>query len=323
MTRASDEFLNALASLRKAAGAVEGGTQQAAAQILDQLARLAGAEGQSLKGGVEGLSFAEALGRARKLAERELSGNAFYSAVNKLDALAALAKATPAAADAIAEPAPPAAPEEPTKAFDPSIEGVLQGASFDEISAAAKARVGEVAASLGIEVVDRHHEPAPQQRNVEAPPVEAAELEKRSSEPCAMPEVLPLNVEPVSSAAVEAISVREVVEAAHDIGTPAMVAEPLPEAPAEIHSAPPEPIVVAAPPPAPEPVVEAPAPQPNPAVSSKPEPAPALAKEAPAAKRDAAPLKKESKPKQEPTPPKTQQKTLFGLWLDILFGRRK
>ncbi|MFZ1107589.1 MAG: hypothetical protein WAN43_04485 [Rhodomicrobium sp.] len=376
MTRASDDFLKALAGLRQAAAALEGGAREAAAKSIDDLARLAGAEGETLEGGAEGLSFGAALGEARRLAERDLSGNAFYAAVNKLDALASLANAAPLphipapsanepapeaaepAPQANLEPAPEAAPEsavaEDRSAWAPSagIEGAPQGGSFDEIAAASKARVEEVAASLGVEVHHQHHDAPPLPLYPSEPPA-AAELEKRSSEPCAMPEVLPLEAEAAPPVAVEAISARDIVEAAHDIGMPAIAAEPLPEAPAEIEAAhqpepvapapafepaprpEPEPVGEAAPEPAPiaaeavlepapEPVVEAPAPEPaprpEPAVAYTPEPAPALAKEAPpAAKREAAPPKKEPKPKEE----KPQQKTLFGLWLDMVFGRRK
>jgi hypothetical protein len=380
MTRASDEFLKALGGLRRAANNLGG----AAAKSIGDLARIAGAEGDALEGGAEGLTFEAALAETRRLAERELSGNAFYAAMNKLEAMASLASAAPqqaapapVAPEAHIEPEPSAAPE-----ILPVQTVALQGASFDELASASKARVEAAATSFGI--AHHHHDTPPPHRRVEETPAPAAELEKRSSEPCSMPEI-----EPIASAAVEAVSVREVVEAAHDIGTPAMAAALLPEASAAIEAAPqpetvvetpapeptptPEPAVAFTPEPEPappakealpaEPVAEAqapepapkpdpvvafqpepeavttpakeaapakpraeepaPAPKPEPAVAftPKPEPAAAPAKEAPpAAKRDAASPKKEPKPKAEP---KTQQKTLFGLWLDMLFGRRK
>ena len=134
------------------------------------------------------------------------------------------------------EPASAALPE--AQAAEAGVQAVLPGLSFDEVAAASKARVEEVAASLGIEVVHGHH--APPLHYTEAAPAEV-ELEKRSSEPCSMPEVLPLDIEPVSSSAsaipepplpreaTDVASVRDVVEAAHDLGSPAEAAVHIPD----------------------------------------------------------------------------------------------
>jgi hypothetical protein len=366
MTQASDDFMKALAGLKQAASTgLEGAAQQTAAELIDDLARLAGIDGGYASAGASSASFGAGLAEVRRLIGRELSGNAFYAASIKLDSLAGLplnaapagvqetaTEAAPADAQDIASEAAPHVEPAPAVPADASIEDVPQGPSFDELNAAAKARVDEVAASLGIVTFHQHHDAPHLPQQVEEAPVAAAELERRSSEPCAMPEVLP--IEPVAQAvSVEPASVREVVEAAHDIGAPALAA--LPEALAAVEAAPaapepapataievdaaPEPAAAIAPEPEPAPAPAAeiqpapkpepevataaaveirPAPAPEPAAAPKPEtvrPKPEAA--APAAKR-AEPLKKESKPKDE-----TKQKTFFGLWLDTIFGRKK
>ncbi len=355
MTRASDDFLKALAGLRQAAGAsLQGAAQQTGAQLIDDLARLAGFDGDYGIAGAGGASFGAALAEVRRLAERELSGNAFYAASNKLDALAGLpVSPAPAGIENVAqeaaafpEPHAEAGPENipqeapPAPAPDASIEGLPQGASFDEIAAAAKVRVDEVATSLGIEIAHQHHDAPHLHHHVEETPVAAAELEKRSSEPCAMPEVLP--IEPLAqapAAPIEAASVREVVEAAHEIGTPALAAEPLPE-PFAAPEVPPQPAPAPEPapaaaidiPPAPEPAPAAaidvkparhPEPAPAPEPAPKPQPSPAAAAPKPEAAAPAPAARREAAPKKEPKPKDNQQKTFFSMWLDMVFGRRK
>ncbi len=327
MTQASDEFLKALAALRRAADSeVTGAAHKAAAQLIDELTRLAGG-GEYAGAGAEEVSFGAALADVRRLAERELSGNAFYLASNRLDALASLPlshASEPAApapeVDAAPASAAPPEPETsqaqaPARVADATIESALQGASFDELAAASKARVDEVAASLGVELAHRHHDTPDLHRHVEETPHEETAPEKRSSEPCSMPEVVPLAVDAESAPAeapVEVASVREVVEAAHEIGAPAIEAAPLPEAPAEIEVTPhpaaaPEP--VAAPEPAPAAATEPPAPEPE----HVPEPAPAaiatelpspelehVPEHAPAAVATQAPAPEQQAPKPEP-----------------------
>ncbi len=82
MTRASDEFLKALAGLRKAADSdFEGEAHLAAARAIDELSQLAGWEETAISARArKGPSFGAALAEVRRLAERELSGNAFYLA---------------------------------------------------------------------------------------------------------------------------------------------------------------------------------------------------------------------------------------------------
>ncbi len=162
---------------------------------------------------------------------------------------------------------------------------------------------------------------------------EALELEKRSSEPCSMPEIEPLAEEvapppvpspeaPADVGVIEAASAREVAEATHDFGIPAAVAEPVPdyaapheepapqaEAPVEVK---PEPAAAAEP--APEP---APAPAPS-VVVTKAEPR----RSAP--QPDAPPVTAVKKTDAAPKEPKKEpEKTFFSIWLDMVFGRKK
>jgi hypothetical protein len=320
MTRASDDLVTALAALRRAANRDLGEDHKGAAQAIDELAQLAGWDNETavIDEGAATPSLKAALTDVRKLAERELAGNAYYLASVRLDALGRLPARPSAPAEEPAPQATAAPAETPIVSVpDATSEGTL-GANFDEISAAAKARVEAIAAKLGVEIV-HHHEITPAlARHVETPPP-AAELEPRSSEPCSMAELLPPEIAPAAFAAAApveaatAASVREVVEATHDLGSPAVEAkvEPAP-----------------APEPEPAPVVEAkveptPAPEPEPApvVEAKVEPAPAP-EPAPAAK------KVEEAPAKGPIPKAQQkgkepQKSFFGIWLDMVFGRRK
>lgn len=266
MTRASEDLWNALIGLQRAADRELGGeNHRVATQHIADLLRLTGLQGED-EGSVPSdasLGFAAALAEVRSLAERDLSGNTFYIASKKLDELASLTAGyavSPAAEvhEPVLEPAAPL-PEEPAEPVfeahpaEAAAPAVLQGWSFDELAAAAKDRVEEVAASLGIESVHAHH--APLVHHPEPAPA-AVELEKRSSEPCSMPEVLPIGIEPITEASLaqevaEVASIREVVEAAHDLGSPAAAAVHVPDyaAPHEelapAHQAPAEPEVPA------------------------------------------------------------------------------
>ena len=216
--------------------------------------------------------------------------------------------------------------------------------AFDELAAAAKARVEAAAASLGVDVGDRFHE-----RH------EAHEHDDPfAGEPVTAPAAAPV-VE-----AIEAASAREVAEAAHDFGSPAMQAEPMadyvarhegygrqsdagvqsePELQASeaAHEAPQErepavevveaervfehPIPGG---PQAEAPISAPA-TPVEAVPAAPEPVVARpAAEAPSRVREVPPVtvikKVETGPKEVEKHP---EKTFFSLWLDMLFGRRK
>ncbi len=241
-------------------------------------------------------------------------------------------------------------------------------ASFDELAAASKARVEEAAESLGSEIV-HHDEPVLDDRyeaHEHDDPLVGMEFEKRSSEPCCMPEIEPVQDEPAPAPAaaplgveiIEAGSAREVAEAAHDFGSPAMQAEPMAEyaarhegygrqSDASVQSEPEaqaspaahessqeaEPVydyVEAAGRVMEHPVSAAPeaappmsAPQ-MPAEAAPVAPAPKPAAEAPSPVREVPPVtiikKVETAPKEVE---KHAEKTFFSLWLDMVFGRKK
>jgi hypothetical protein len=136
----------------------------------------------------------------RTQAEGELSGNAFDLASIIFDDLANLSSSPVSAPqehapERVAEPAPhfsEPASETPVESARP--EAALGAASFNEVGAASKARVEEVAASLGIEIA-RHS--SPRLRSPGAPAVVGV---------------------------IEAASAREVAEATHDFGIPAAAA---------------------------------------------------------------------------------------------------
>ncbi len=292
MTRAED-LLKALNGLKNAAdNELSGESHDVALRHIKGLFRLADFDGEDTGEGANEASipFAQAIADVRTQAEGEMSGNAFYLASKSLDDLANLSAAPVGAPpehapEAVTEPAPEGSQ---TPAKSPRAEAAPVGPRFDEVAAASKRRVEEVAASLGLEIV-HHHESTVKDYH------EALELEKRSSEPCSMPEIEPFAEEapppPVPSPeappvveVIEAASAREVAEATHDFGIPAAEAGPVPEyaapheeaapqaeAPVEFK---PEPVVTAAPraEPAPEP---APAP---PVIVTKTEPRPGRAR---------------------------------------------
>ena len=106
--------------------------------------------------GEEAVSFAQALAEVRTQAEGELSGNAFDLASIIFDDLANLSPSSASAPqeharEPVAEPAPHfSEPASETPAESARTEAALSAASFNEVGAASKARVEEVAASLGI-----------------------------------------------------------------------------------------------------------------------------------------------------------------------------
>ena len=279
MTRAED-LLKALNGLKSAAGnELSGEAHEVALQHIKGLFRLAGFDGEETgDGGKEApVPFAQALANVRTQAEGELSGNAFYLASNSLDDLAGLSSGQVAAA----------AP------------------SFDDLAAASKARVEEGAASLGAEAHEDYDVLA------------GMEFEKRSSEPCCMPEILPLTEEPVTEPlaadVTQAPSAREVAEATHDFGTPAAEAGHVPG-----HGARREEAASYA--------ETARAFERKAAASARVEPSMIVTK---AERRSASPAPEapkvaaktfEAAPKQQHKAP---EKTFFSLWLDMVFGRRK
>jgi hypothetical protein len=336
MTRAED-LLKALNGLRNAAdNELSGEAHDVAMQHIKGLFRLADFDGEDTGEGANEASvpFAQAIAEVRTQAEGEMSGNAFYLASKSLDDLANL-QSSPVSApqehapEPVTEPAPQfSEPVSQTPPESPRAEAAPAGPSFDELAAASKARAQEAAASLGLEVV--HHQESTLQDYHEA-----LELEKRSSEPCSMPEIEPLAEEvppppvpspeaPAAVEVIEAASAREVAEATHDFGIPAAEAGPVPEyaapheEPAPQAEAPvkfkPEPVVAAEPAPVPAPE---PAPAPS-VIVTKAEPRQAAP--APDAPPVEAVKKTDVAPKQ---PQKEPEKSFFSLWLDMVFGRRK
>ena len=215
MTRAED-LLQALNGLQRAADSeLSGDAREAASQYVKELFRFAGFDGEDAGEGEgrgeEAVPFAQALAEVRMQAEGELSGNAFELASIIFDDLANLSPSSASAPqeharEAVehgpaAEPAPPhcSEPASETPVELARTEAALSAASFNEVGAASKARVEEVAASLGIGIA-RPSPPRP--RSLGAPAVVGV---------------------------IEAASAREVAEAAHDFGIPAAAAGQAPE----------------------------------------------------------------------------------------------
>ncbi len=449
MTRAED-LLKALNGLKRAAGnELSGEAHEEALVYIEELFRLAGFDGEDGGdgGSASAPAFADAVAEVRAQAEGELSGNAFHLASTMLDDLIGLSSHPATSVERVPEPlaelvttehSAPAGFTGAASSAPVETEAGPAGATFDELAAAAKARVEEAAASLGTEIV-RHYAPVLDDRDAaheQADALAGMEFEKRSSEPCSMPEIEIISEEPapeeyvarpnftsgspaaaeaeaapaafdelaaaskarVEEAAaslgvdvadrfherheahehdsalagmefaapvtapaaapvvevIEAGSAREVAEAAHDFGSPAMQAEPMAEYAArhEGYGRQPdasdqsEPEVQASPSahegsqerePADE-VVEAAervfehpvagvpqaAAAPAEAVPAAPQPVAQPAAEAPSPVRELRPAtvikKVETGPREVEKHP---EKTFFSLWLDMLFGRRK
>jgi hypothetical protein len=207
MTRAED-LLQALNGLQRAADSeLSGDAREAASQYVKELFRFAGFDGEDAGEGrgEEAVSFAQALAEVRTQAEGELSGNAFDLASIIFDDLATLSPSSASAPqeharEPVAEPALHfSEPASETPAESARTEAALSAASFNEVGAASKARVEEVAASLGIEI---GRQSSPRLRSPGAPAVVGV---------------------------IEAASAREVAEAAHDFGIPAAEAGHVPE----------------------------------------------------------------------------------------------
>jgi hypothetical protein len=157
MTRAED-LLQALNGLQRAADSeLSGDAREAASQYIKELFRFAGFDGEDAGEGrgEEAVPFAQALAEVRTQAEGELSGNAFELASIIFDDLASLSP-SPASAPQEHAPEPPAPhcsePARETPADPARAETALSTVSFNELGAASKARVEEVAANLGSEI---------------------------------------------------------------------------------------------------------------------------------------------------------------------------
>ncbi|MGO9983029.1 MAG: hypothetical protein ACLPIX_02315 [Rhodomicrobium sp.] len=229
---AKPELMQALFGLRKAAEAqFTGNVFYGAANRIGHLIELVGWNpagapvGQSAAYG-----FATVLASVRQQADAGVCGNHLGAISETLDELAALmAPPSPAKektangeavsekrAAAIAMNAPAAAP-----AVMPAVQPAGPKPTFADLAAASKARVEDVAKSLGISMAHPvAHTPA-----VELPA--AGELERRSSEPCAMAELAPVILEPVAAAAIpaEAASAQTLGKADAHPGSPAAQSE--------------------------------------------------------------------------------------------------
>ena len=300
MTRAEDLF-QALNGLRQAvAHEASGEEREPALRKVKALFELAGFDGEETgEEGVESsLSLAEAIATVQTQAEGELSGSAFALASKTLQDLAALSRvpepesklglSEPVEASAL-QPASPA-PSEPA------------GPSFAELSAASKARVDEVAANLGIHqhAWPVHHETHHETHDSHEP------VEK------------PLDVkEDAVAEIVEPQSAREVAEATHDFGTPALATGRVPEyaAPhsAESHEN------------ADLPVPRLQSPAPDQAVDEQKSASPVIVTKAEPRTPPSAEAAKVATAQRIDTASgeQHQEKTFFSLWLEMLFGRKK
>ncbi|MGO9174220.1 MAG: hypothetical protein ACLP7P_19955 [Rhodomicrobium sp.] len=215
MTGTSGELLQAVYGLRKAAEAEFSGNEYyRVANEIAGLAELLGWDQATPAGKDAAYGFASMLAEVRKLAGTGVTGNRYYIIVHKLDALQAIL--TPPAKETGKAGAMSEKPVAPVAAAAAAGEAAAPKRDFSELAAASAARVQDVAESLGIAAA--HH----------IPPVHAAveadgELERRSSEPCAMAELAPVSVEPVASAAIpaETIAAPSSKEAVHDAGSEA------------------------------------------------------------------------------------------------------
>jgi hypothetical protein len=326
MTRAED-LLQALNGLQRAADSeLSGDAREAASQYIKELFRFAGFDGEDAGEGrgEEAVPFAEALAEVRTQAEGELSGNAFDLASIIFDDLANLSPSSVSAPqehapEPVAEPAPHCSePASETPVESPRAQAQPAGPNFNELAAASKSRVENVAASLHHYASPLHEQDVQEQHDVLAD----MEFEKRSSEPCSMPEIVPLTEEaPAVVGVIEAASAREVAEATHDFGIPAAAAGQVPEYAAP-HKEPapqavefkPGPAVAAAT--APETAAEkAAAPR---GIGTKAERRPASTARAATPVRPTKTIETAPKPQH-----KDPEKTFFSLWLDMLFGRKK
>ncbi|ADP72169.1 hypothetical protein Rvan_2965 [Rhodomicrobium vannielii ATCC 17100] len=223
-------------------------------------------------------------------------------------------------------------------AADPSIEGVLQGGGGDALGEA-HARVEEIAdrlesASAEASQPDAPAEPAETPAAVEAEVSVVAEEPQQEPiaaevEPEAEPAEQPGDAQPelAETASAESISARDVAEATHDLGSPAEAAsEPVQEYGSRETRAEPQPVPVFA---ATQPSDAAEPAQPQEAAPSQsqaatePQPVPVYeaaqsrepVQEQPQEPAPAKPAERQSKPQ--------AQKTLFSLWLDMVFGKKK
>jgi hypothetical protein len=277
-------LLQAVYGLRTAAEAeFQGNSYYLIANHLAELIEAVGEESGSPFTGKGAGGFALALEDVRKSAVASLSGNRYYLVAQRLDSLASFL--SPSQKESAGRPEPHFA------ANRPMAEAQVAKPGFADLAASSKARVEVVATSLGVFVAAHHAAPT----HAEAPETLAdGELERRSSEPCAMAELAAIHVEPVAAAAISAETVAEpvIADSASGLGSSSPQSKP------------------------------SLAQGPFPPTSAKNAGEPAVQASAPAHDRtaSAANQKVEVHSKVETKP--RQQKTLFNLWLDLVFGRK-
>lgn len=140
--------------------------------------------------------FTLALNDVRRRVEEELFDNRFYLVAHKLDVLSFLSGQLGVGSGAGA-----ATSDSIRHASSPPTGAPMDGRrSFDDLAAASKARVEEVAAALGVPLSSADaHKPA-----VRHEILADGELERRSSEPCFLGELDPQFVEEMAPAGVSA-----------------------------------------------------------------------------------------------------------------------
>ncbi len=176
MTRASETLFQAVDGLYQAAEAeFTGNGYYLVASQLTELREILGPDSGSLShaNGVR-LNFLSSLEAVRRQADAELLGNRHYLVAHKLDVLALLGSRFSKSEDAVASK---------------TVASEKGPRTFDVLAAAAKARVEASASALSVTAAQ--------------PEVLAdGELERRSSEPCAMAELAPVSVETVATASI-------------------------------------------------------------------------------------------------------------------------
>jgi hypothetical protein len=291
MAEATGRTDEALGSLRRAIeSSFRGNAFYMAEQNARELAELMEASPQESAVLGTRKSVPAAVADMRASLEKTLTGNRYYMASNVLDRIGFLATdiAKPAAVRAAAKTSP------------------LNGAkrrSFDDLAAESRARLQEVAQSLGVNTAARAaaDEAAAEKPASHRPPVERpdsltdGELERRSSKPAASAIPDPGKMDKVEAASISASAVPTagVVEAAPDLRSPDTGSGPAAAA------------------------------QPKPHNSAAEREAAAPAPHAAAPAHDPAPAATGQKVSQSTAGTVKPKKSIFALWLDILFGTKR
>ncbi|MBI4724159.1 MAG: hypothetical protein HY765_03975 [Rhodomicrobium sp.] len=284
MTGASEELFRAVYGLRKAAEAqFTGNTYCQVTNLINAMIESLGwGEGGIPPGKGAAYGFAAMLEDVRKQAEACLTGEDYRLVAHKLDELRAFLNPPPARA-------------------------------LEALAAASEARADKAAASLGVAMV----QPIAPAHAEAAETLADGELERRSSEPCAMAEPAPPVMEPLESAAIpaETAPAPNPAEAAFYLGSPAVESE---DVFIEDHTA--DTATEAAAEPAFQPSAPA---HDTPALAAGQtvDHAESLAVAAPPQNAPAFAAGQKIEVEVAEASPK-QPKTLFQLWLDLAFGRK-